>query len=131
MGFPAAGDLDTQVMIEYPIVDRNAIGEARRTWRLLRTVYAKVTQTAGTEYRGAQAVRSLKTTAFIMRYFDGLTEAMRLRCSKGVFQITGINEIGRREGFEVFADTVVDTNSYSTLPMVQLEASAGALTYAE
>lgn len=106
MSFSAAGALDRKIVIEQPTVTRNAIGEATKAWSTFATVFASVTPTTAREYRGAQSIRSVKMTSFIVRYLSGLREDMRISFDSRYYRITGINEVGRKEGLEVFAESI-------------------------
>lgn len=100
----ASGSLDTKINIEQPSVTRNAIGEVAINWTAFASVWADVIPTTSSEFRGPYIIRNEKKVLFKIRYLPGLRENMRIKHSDRYFNITGVNENGRRESLDVYGE---------------------------
>lgn len=89
--------MDRKITIESATETLNTANELIKTWSTFASVWAKKTDTGGSEkFNGA--VVAMMSTNFEIRYLSGLTEKMRIKYDGGIYSIIGIVEIGRREG---------------------------------
>lgn len=98
-----AGDLDRKLVIEEPTGTRNGIGENIETWSEFATVWAKRLPVKANEYYATDQVNAPVEAVFRIRWLSGLTAAMRISYDGKYYDILSIQEIGRREGYELIA----------------------------
>lgn len=108
-----AGRLDRRVTLRRVTVTTNALGEAVETWGDIGTVWASKADKAADEATTARArsgtgeLRAATvTTVFQVRWSTltaGLTPLDRVALDGLEYDITGLREIGRREGREIIA----------------------------
>jgi|WetSurMetagenome_2_1015567.scaffolds.fasta_scaffold00567_27 SPP1 family predicted phage head-tail adaptor len=92
-----AARLDRKIVIEKATETLNSSKEVIKSWATWQTVWAKKTDTGGSEKFNSAVIASM-TTNFEIRYLRSLTEKMRIKYDGGVYSILGIVEIGRHEG---------------------------------
>lgn len=92
--------LDRKIIIEQATETPNAANELIKTWSTFASVWAKKTDTGGSE-RFSGAIVAIMSTNFEIRHLPGLTEKMRIKYDGGVYSIIGIVEIGRGQGLLV------------------------------
>lgn len=98
------GRMDRLIEIQYPVRTRNELGEETDVWTRLRKVWAQATPLTANERYKSDAQRESKTYVFKMRYVTGVGPEMRVVHDAQNYRITGIAEIGRREGLEITAE---------------------------
>ena len=89
--------IDRKIVIQKPTETSNSANELITTWSTFATVWAKKTDTGGSE-RFNGAIVAEMTTNFEIRYLSGLNEKMRIVYESENYGIIGIQEIGRRKG---------------------------------
>jgi SPP1 family predicted phage head-tail adaptor len=101
------GTLDRRVVVEKPTKSRATNGAEVVTWVEIATVFANVRYISATERFQSDSNRSVKVANFRMRYLSIISETMRLKFDNKVWKITGLAEIGRREGLDVTAEVIL------------------------
>lgn len=99
-----AGKLDRRITIERATIARDEFNEAEKMWSPLATVWAEKLEVSDAERVAAQEVGAELTTRFRIRYSSLTADISPLdRCTYGgrTYQITGVKELGRREGVEL------------------------------
>jgi len=96
--------MDRLITIQRATETLNDANELIKTWSTWKTVWAKKTDTGGSE-RFNGAVIAIMATNFEIWYLDGLTEKDRILYDSKIYSIIGIVEIGRREGMQVKTET--------------------------
>lgn len=101
-----AGALDRRVRIHRRNGAINAFGEQAETWLDLGAVWASRRDVSDAERMAAAELGGAVTTRFRVRY-SSLTSQIGARdrlVSEGrTYEVTGVKEIGRREGVEITA----------------------------
>lgn len=106
--------LDRKIKIERFTVTTNDLNEEVRTWAELATVWAEKGYRRANETQVAAEVSAIRVNRFAIRWssqVDDLSPKDRIECpvESGVyFDISEVNEIGRREGLEIFATARAD-----------------------
>ena len=99
-----AGKLDRRVTLRRAEVKQNDFGEDVETWGDLATVWASRAEVSNRERFAAQQVGAELVARFRLRYsqrIHDLSPLDRIVVDGREHNITGVAEIGRREGFEV------------------------------
>lgn len=103
-----AGDLDRRVTIQRAAVLTNDLGEEVPTWSEHATVWAQVVPVSDGERWRAAEVGAAVTTRFRIRWGFGVTPEDRIAYDGRIYDVTGVKEIGRREGQEITASARAD-----------------------
>lgn len=98
-----AGELDRRITIERGVDTLDSFGGVDRSWSAIATVWAKVTPISDGERWRAQEVAAEVTTRFLIRWGAGVLPTDRIRYAGAVYEISGVKEVGRREGQEITA----------------------------
>ena len=104
-----AGRLDRRLTIRRATRTQNALGETVETWADVATVWAsKVDKaTAEADARGSNETRAATITTHFAVRWSATTATIdprdRVRCEGRDYDVTGLREIGRREGVEIVA----------------------------
>jgi len=103
MGLPA-GARDRRITLQRALTTKNALNEDVKTWGAIGKRWAeKLDVSDGEQLRAAQVGATI-TTRFRVLHDDltsTLTARDRLLLGSLVYEITGIKEIGTREGLEI------------------------------
>lgn len=106
-----AGKLDRRIQIQRATITQNDFGEEVHAWGQIAEVWAGVTPVSDTErFRGSQVGAEI-TTRFVVRYSGqarDVTAEDRIVYEGRVFDLVGIKELGRREGYEISAIAKAD-----------------------
>jgi SPP1 family predicted phage head-tail adaptor len=98
-----SGRLDRRLTLQRRTLIENDYGEAVETWTTLATVWAEKIPVRGSErYASMQTVAEVEER-FKIRYRKGLTPLDRVVCEGITYDVLGVLEIGRREGWEILA----------------------------
>ena len=98
-----AGRLDRRLTLQRRTLIENDYGEGVETWNDLATVWAEKIPVRGSErYAAMQTVAEVEER-FKIRYRTGLTPLDRVICDGITYDVQGVLEIGRREGWEILA----------------------------
>lgn len=106
-----AGQLDRRVTIEAVTRTTDPAGQATETWAPVATVWAAVWQLSATERAARPQTAAEETRRFRIRWTRAWTPTPgdhRIVYAGRVFDIQGVAEIGRREGWEITATAKVD-----------------------
>ena len=98
------GRMDRLIEIQYPERTVNAIGERTDVWTRFALAWAQATPLRTTERFTSAQERESKVYTFKVRFMRGITSDMRIVHDEQYYRITGIAEIGRREGIELTAE---------------------------
>ncbi len=99
-----AGDLDRLITIEQPTETIDAYGAPIQSWTTLAAnVPAQVSYDNGSEYFAAGQMNARIDAVFKIRYRSDLTTKMRISYGGETYDIKFLNEIGRREGYNIKA----------------------------
>lgn len=99
-----SGNLDRRVRLERGTETRDDFNGVVRTWREVCTVWGSKEDKSGSEAISAQELAAATTTIFVIRYSSkaaGVTASWRAVCEGVTYNITGVRELGRREGIEL------------------------------
>jgi len=99
-----AGSLDRQITIQSKGVTYDGAGSEIVTWSDVATVWAGVTQKAGTERVEADQLTASEHTIFTIRYRTDVTPINRIVYETNTYDIKRVFEINRREGLEILAE---------------------------
>jgi SPP1 family predicted phage head-tail adaptor len=98
-----SGRLDRRLTLQRRTLIENDYGEPVETWTDLATVWAEKIPVRGAErYAAMQTVAEVEER-FKIRYRKGLTPLDRVVCAGTTYDVKGVLEIGRREGWEILA----------------------------
>lgn len=102
------GRMDRLVEIQYPKLTRDTIGGDSTEWKRFARVWAQAIPLMAKErYRSAE-IRESKTYTFRIRFLRNLGSEMRIIHDEQPYRITGIAELGRKEGLEITAEYLQD-----------------------
>jgi SPP1 family predicted phage head-tail adaptor len=103
------GKLDREITLEFKTPGQSGSGEPTETWGTPATVWAAVRPLSGREYYaalGAQIVAE-ETLVFSIRHrTDVRPGTTRIQYESRTYNIRRVAEVGRRDGLDIFADTV-------------------------
>ena len=98
-----SGRLDRRITLQRKTVVANSYGEPIETWVDLATVWAEYLPTGGVERYAATQMVAEADTRWRIRYRADLTPIDRLSYAGRIYDVTGVVEIGRREGLEIYS----------------------------
>lgn len=101
-----AGAMDRRLKVYRRSTTTNAMNEDVEAFTLLTTVWARKADVSDGERVTAQQVGAEITTRFQVRYSTTVSSVNpkdRVSCEGREYEITGVKEIGRREGLEISA----------------------------
>jgi SPP1 family predicted phage head-tail adaptor len=96
-----AGLLDRRITIERATETTDAVGGVTREWGPLATVWAQVLPISDGERWRAEEVAAHVTHRFRIRWGAGVLPTDRIVYEGRIFDLSGVKEIGRREGQEL------------------------------
>lgn len=98
-----SGRLDRRLTLQRKTATENDYGEAVETWTDLATVWAEKIPVRGAERYAAMQTVAEVIDRFKIRYRKDLTPLDRVICDGITYDVQGVLEIGRREGWEILA----------------------------
>ena len=98
-----SGRLDRRITLQRKTVVENSYGEPIETWMDLATVWAEHLPAGGVERYAATQMVAEADTRWRIRYRAYLTPIDRLSYAGRTYEVTGVVEIGRREGLEIYS----------------------------
>ena len=102
------GSLDKRIIIKAKTATEDTFGEAVETWITLDTVWGKKRDLRGSERYTAKQNLAGVDCVFTIRYRNDLTSLNVLECENIEYEITGVVELGRKEGLEIYASAGVE-----------------------
>ena len=97
--------MDSRVAIQRATLTVNSYGERAESWATIATVWAEVQyKVGGGESLQSDQVFSEQRVHFIIRYSSDVSDLKpsdRVSYKSNVYQIEGIQEIGRQEGLRI------------------------------
>jgi SPP1 family predicted phage head-tail adaptor len=103
-----AGDLDRKITFQKKTPTQNDFGEEEMTWATYAKVWAKQVPQGGNEAVQVGHEVGQLPVKFRVRYRNDFNEEMRIIFDAKIFDITAINEIGRREGLTILAKAYLE-----------------------
>jgi SPP1 family predicted phage head-tail adaptor len=92
----AFGELDRRVIIQQGTETVGANGERSVVWSTFVTLWAGIDYgTGGEDYEAGQRTASNEVN-FVVRYYPGITEKMRVSYDSASYDILHISEVGRQ-----------------------------------
>lgn len=95
--------LHRKIVIEQSTNAKNSYGEWVSTWATFHTCFAEVNRFGGGEKLEAEKTTATNRVRFKIRFFDGITEDMRVLYDSKYYIITEIQELDR-EGLWLTAE---------------------------
>lgn len=95
------GGMDRRVVIENYATSTDDWGHPVRTWSTLASVWAQKKDVQAIERTEQAQIVALTYTQFRIRYRSDVDTTMRISYGNTYFYITGVKELGRREGLEI------------------------------
>lgn len=96
-----AGKLDRRIRIERKETSTDSMGGITESYRELATVSAELVPQSARERFLADVERSERMVMFRIRYRRDVKATMRIAYRNQLYDITGVQEIGRRDGLEI------------------------------
>jgi SPP1 family predicted phage head-tail adaptor len=96
--------LDRRITIEVNTPTPDAYGQPVDSWGTFATIWAKKRDIRGDEYFAAQQMNAKVDSVFTIRHLSGLLNTMRISYDSKYWDIRSINELGRNEGMEIYAE---------------------------
>jgi head-tail adaptor len=103
-----AGKLDRRIIIQTPLprTKKNS-GAEEDAWTTFKdNVPAQVIPISASERFTSDGLHSVKVNRFRIRYLPGILPIFRLSYDGSYWRISGIAEIGRREGLDILAESI-------------------------
>lgn len=101
-----SSDLDRRIRIERRTATQDAAGEAIITWVLVRTAWAHVRPMTSRERFNAQRDVAFRASTFTVRWFSGVDETHRIIFEDKEWNVTGVEELGRRQYLRISAELI-------------------------
>ena len=98
-----SGRLDRRLTLQRRTLTENDYGEPVETWTTLATVWAEKIPVRGSERYVAMQTVAEVDTRFKIRYRTDVSPLDRVVCAGITYDVQGVIEIGRREGWEILA----------------------------
>jgi len=98
-----SGRLDRRIKLQRKTVVENSYGEPIETWVDLATVWAEYLPARSVERYAATQMMAEVDTRWRIRYRTDLTPIDRLSYAGRLYDVTGVVEMGRREGLEIYS----------------------------
>lgn len=103
-----AGQLDRDITLKHRVTAAADVnGSKAQTFVTYVTVPAQKIDAGGREYFAGQQVQAEITTRFKIRFRDDVVPTDRIDFDGKSFNISHVQELGRREGLMIFASAVV------------------------
>jgi len=101
-----AGDLDRRVELQRLVVTRDRMNAPVQNWSTLAEVAASLFDVSDAERLSNAEVGASVTTRFRIRWSPDVADLNakdRLVCEGAVYAISGVKQVGRRDGLEITA----------------------------
>jgi SPP1 family predicted phage head-tail adaptor len=94
--------MSNRVELQARTISTNAVNEQIETWATVQKIWAELNWVGARERLASEREISIKALRALVRYRAGLDSyTNRLLVAGEIYNITGIREIGRREGLEL------------------------------
>lgn len=104
-----AGDLDREITLQHVTVAAADVNGSRsQSFTDYATVWSEKIDAGGREFFGGGQVQSELATRFKIRYRTDVVPTDRITFGSASYNITHIQELGRREGLMLFATAVIN-----------------------
>jgi len=97
-----SGLLDKRIVIQSATLAQDTMGQMVPTWSTHATVWADLIPIKGDEVTEANRLTQKVDFRVRIRYLSTLTIDMRVSYNSAYYDIVSINELGRKDGYELF-----------------------------
>lgn len=108
------GRFDRKISIEHYTTTKNKFGETVKTWALFAEAWAGTKGQSSKEVFQNDQLQNINTLIFNTRFLPGITSKMRIIFEGQIFNIRGVQEIGRRKGLQIVGE---DSGEYYVAPV--------------
>lgn len=99
------GKLDRRIALQVVTTTRDAWNHPTESWATVATVWATKTPRQATEPTEASQVVALEVVHWYIRYRDDVAAGThRVKWGAVVYDITGVQELGRRDGLRLITE---------------------------
>lgn len=103
-----AGELDRQIILQHvAIAAADMNGSKAQTFADYATVWAKKIDAGGREFFAGDQVQAELATRFKVRWRNDIVPTDRITYGSLSYNISHLQELGRREGLMIFATAIV------------------------
>ena len=106
-----AGRLDRRIKLQSSVRALDGVGQQVENWSDYITCWASVKPISDGERFGGGEIKAYATHRFQIRWhtmISGLDATWRVQYDGREYEISGVKELGRREGFEITATARAD-----------------------
>ncbi len=97
-----SGRMDRKITIQKVTETRSSSGQITKTWSTFAAVWAHKIDSGSREFFSrVNAEVGEFVTIWRIWFLSGLTQKMRIKYENEYYDIQGIKELGRREGYEI------------------------------
>ena len=96
--------MDRRVIVEEKTVSRDSWNHPTESWSTLAPIWAQKVDKSTAETTEQQQVVAINRTEWTIRYLATIKKDMRINYGGNYYYITGVVEIGRKEGMRVITE---------------------------
>lgn len=96
--------MDRRIIVEEKTVSRDSWNHPTESWSTLATVWAQKVDKSSTERGELSQVVAINRTEWTIRYIASIKKDMRVNYGGDYYYITGVTEIGRKEGMRLMTE---------------------------
>lgn len=96
--------MDRRVIVEEKTVSRDSWNHPTESWSTLSTVWAQKVDKSVSERGELDQVVAVNRTEWTIRYLADVKADMRINYDSSYYYITGVVEIGRKEGMRLITE---------------------------
>lgn len=105
-----AGPLDRRITLQRPIDVQDESGAVTHAWTPVAEIWAQRQDLRAREYVSANTTLAEVEAVFRIRHRDDVAPRWRVLEGGKVFEISGITQLGRRDGLELRCVAAVESN---------------------
>ena len=111
-----AGDLNRKIVISQMLIVEDAQGNETRSQATIAALYASIKQESSGDGSVNGNPAAVDVKIFRIRWRSDITNGMWIDYAGNRYQISTINEFGRREGLDLTARAVIDRHYFMHQP---------------
>lgn len=96
--------MDRRIIVEEKTVSRDSWNHPAESWSTLATVWAEKVDKSTSERGEMNQVVAINRTEWTIRYLATIKKDMRINYGGLYYYVTGVVEIGRKEGMRVITE---------------------------